>query len=101
MKIKTKLVTSVLAGAMLALPVLSAPSFAEPSNSVNPNYVQRVDWWHHNYDDGYAYRNRATTEMATTEIATMACYSVRLRLWLSRSWRLRKCFTAPGAGMER
>ncbi len=58
MKLKAKLITSVLAGAMLALPVLSAPSFAEPSSSVNPNYVQRVDWWHHNYDDGYAYRNR-------------------------------------------
>jgi hypothetical protein len=56
MKFKTKLVTSVLAGAMLALPMLSAPAFAEPDNSVNSNYVQRVDWWHHDHDDGY--RNR-------------------------------------------
>ncbi len=55
MKFKTKLVTSVLAGAMLALPTLSAPAFAEPANSVNSNYGQRVDW-HHDYDDGY--RNR-------------------------------------------
>lgn len=57
MKFKTKLVTNVLAGAMLALPMLSAPAFAEPVNSVNSNYVQRVDW-HHGYDDGYRYRNR-------------------------------------------
>ena len=56
MKIKTKLVTSVLAGAMMALPFVTAPAFAEPANSVNSNYVQRVDWWHHDYDDGY--RNR-------------------------------------------
>jgi len=58
MKLKTKLVTSVLAGAMLAIPFVTAPAFAEPANSVNSNYVQRVDWWHHDYDDGYRYRNR-------------------------------------------
>lgn len=58
MKLKTKLVTSVLAGAMLALPFVTAPAFAEPANSVNSNYVQRVDWHHHDYDDGYRYRNR-------------------------------------------
>ena len=56
MKLKTKLVTSVLAGAMLALPMLSAPSFAEPSNGINSNYVQRVDWWHHNYNGWYGNR---------------------------------------------
>jgi len=57
MKLKTKLVTSVLAGAMLTLPFVTGPAFAEPANSANPNYVQRVDW-HHDYDDGYHYRNR-------------------------------------------
>ena len=56
MKSKTKLITTVLAGAMLALPFVTAPAFAEPANSVNSNYVQRVDWWHHDHDDGY--RNR-------------------------------------------
>ena len=45
MKLKTKVVTSVLAGAMLALPFVTAPAFAEAANSVNSNYVQRVDWW--------------------------------------------------------
>ncbi len=58
MKLKTKVVTSVLAAAMLALPMLSAPAFAEPANSIDSNYVQRVDWHHHDYDDGYRYRNR-------------------------------------------
>ncbi len=53
MKLKTKLITGVLAGAMLALPVISAPAFAQPANSVNPNYVERVNWWHHDYDDHY------------------------------------------------
>ena len=55
MKFKTKLITGVLAGAMLALP-FTAPAFAEPANSVNSNYVERVNWWHHDYDDGYRYR---------------------------------------------
>ena len=58
MKFKAKLVTSVLAGAMLALPFVTAPAFAEPANSVSSNYVQRVEWHHHDYDDGYRYRNR-------------------------------------------
>jgi hypothetical protein len=55
MKFKTKLITGVLAGAMLALP-FTAPAFAEPANSVNSNYVERVNWGHHDYDDGYRYR---------------------------------------------
>jgi len=54
MKLKTKLITGILAGAMLALP-FTAPAFAEPANSVNSNYVERVNW-HHDYDDGYRYR---------------------------------------------
>jgi hypothetical protein len=58
MKFKAKLVTGVLAGAMLALPFVTAPAFAEPANNVNSDYVQRVDWHHHDYDDGYRYRNR-------------------------------------------
>jgi len=49
MKLKTKLTTAILAGAMLALP-MTAPAFAEPATSVNSNYVQRVDW-HHDRDD--------------------------------------------------
>ena len=55
MKFKTKLITGILAGAMLALP-LTAPAFAEPANSVNPNYVERVNWGHHDYDDHYGNR---------------------------------------------
>jgi hypothetical protein len=53
MKFKAKLITGVLAGAMLALPMMTAPAFAEPANS-NSNYVERVNW-HHDYDDGYRY----------------------------------------------
>src|SRR5260370_1429277 len=55
MKFKTKLIAGVLAGAMLALPIMTAPAFAEPANS-NSNYVERVNWGHHDYDDGYRYR---------------------------------------------
>jgi len=57
MKFKTKLITGVLAGAMLALP-FTAPAFAEPANSANANsnYVERVNWGHRDYDDGYRYR---------------------------------------------
>jgi len=57
MKLKTRLITGILAGAMLALPMMTAPAFAEPAYSANPNYVERVNWWHHDYDDGYRYRN--------------------------------------------
>lgn len=55
MKFKTKLIIGVLAGAMLALP-LTAAAFAEPANSTNSNYVERVNWGHRDYDDGYRYR---------------------------------------------
>ena len=56
MKFKTKLITGVLAGAMLALPMMSAPAFAEPAYSANSNYVERVNWGHRDNDDGYRYR---------------------------------------------
>ena len=51
MKFKTKLITGVLAGAMLALPMMSAAAFAEPAYNANSNYVQRIDWRHHDRDD--------------------------------------------------
>lgn len=54
MKFKTKLLSGVLAGAMLALPI-AAPAFAEPAYSANSNYVERVDWWHNNYNGYYRY----------------------------------------------
>ena len=53
MKLKKRLITGVLAGAMLALP-LTATAFAEPAYGVNSNYVERVDW-HHDYYDHYRY----------------------------------------------
>lgn len=63
MKIRRKLITSLLGAAMLALP-LTAPAFAQlysqpyyGSNS-NSNYVQPVDWWWDHYKDNsheYAY----------------------------------------------
>jgi|SRR5580704_5228244 hypothetical protein len=57
MKFKRILASGLLAGAMLALP-MTAPAFAEPAYSANSNYVERVNWWHHDYDDDYGYRNR-------------------------------------------
>ena len=56
MKFKKTLIGSVLAGAMLSLP-MTMPAFAEPAFGANSNYVERVDWWHHDYND-YGYRNR-------------------------------------------
>lgn len=58
MRLKTKLMMSLLGGAMLALP-LTAPAFAEPSFNTDSNYVQKVDWHHHDRDwDDYGYRHR-------------------------------------------
>jgi hypothetical protein len=57
MKLKRKLIMSLLGGAMLALP-MTVPAFAEPPYSTYSNYVQPVDWWwdHHGRDrDDYAY----------------------------------------------
>ncbi|MGC2494827.1 hypothetical protein [Candidatus Binatus sp.] len=56
MKFKKTFITGVLAGAMLALP-MTMPAFAEPALSANSNNIERVHWWHHDYDD-YGYRNR-------------------------------------------
>lgn len=56
MKFKKTLISGVLAGAMLALP-MTMPAFAEPVFSANSNNIERVDWWHHDYND-YGYRNR-------------------------------------------
>jgi hypothetical protein len=57
MKLKRILTGGILAGAMLALPV-TATTFAEPVSRANSNYVERVKWGHHDYDDDYGYRNR-------------------------------------------
>lgn len=46
MKIKRKLIMSLLGGAILALP-MTTPAFAEPP--VNSNYIQPVDWWWNKY----------------------------------------------------
>ena len=58
MKLKGKLIMSLLGAAMLALP-MTTPAFAEPSYGTNSNYIERVDWWwdHHGHDvNEYAYR---------------------------------------------
>ena len=57
MKLKRILTSGILAGAMLALP-MTATSFAEPVSRANSNYVERVKWSHHDYDDDHGYRNR-------------------------------------------
>lgn len=46
MKIKRKLIIGLLGGAMLAIPMIM-PAMAQ--TPVNPNYVQRVDWWWNKY----------------------------------------------------
>ncbi|MBV8138657.1 MAG: hypothetical protein JO121_23965 [Deltaproteobacteria bacterium] len=57
MGLKRKLLVSLLGGAMLALP-MTAPIFAEPSNSTNSGYIQPVDWWWDHYqNDRDAYAN--------------------------------------------
>ena len=57
MKLKRKLIMSLLGGAMLALP-MTASAFAEPSYSGNSNNIQRIDWWWDNYkNDRDAYAN--------------------------------------------
>ena len=57
MKLKRKLIMSLLGGAMLALP-MTAPAFAEPSFSANSNGIEQVDWWWDNYKgDRNAYAN--------------------------------------------
>jgi hypothetical protein len=61
MKLKRKLIVGLLGGAMLALPmtVLTAPAFADPSDSIDSRYVQQVDWWwDHYHGDRDAYANR-------------------------------------------
>ena len=93
MKFKRILITGVLAGAMLALP-MTAPAFAEPVFSANSNYVERVDWWHHDYDDAMATGTAATMEIG---ILWKSVRGIRLRL-RSRLWRLRKCATTPEPG---
>jgi hypothetical protein len=56
MKLKRKLLMSLLGGAMLMLP-LTTPALAEPSFGADSNYIQPVDWWWDHYRgdrDGYA-----------------------------------------------
>jgi hypothetical protein len=58
MKLKGKVIASLLGGAMLALP-MSVPAFAQPSYSANSNYIQPVDdwWWDHYRNDREGYAN--------------------------------------------
>ena len=58
MKLKRKLIISLLGGTMLALP-MTAPALAEPSYSTNSNYIQPVDdwWWDHYRKDRDGYAN--------------------------------------------
>ena len=50
MKLKTRLIVSLLGGAMLALP-MTVPAFAEPPYSTSSGYIQPVDWWWDHYKD--------------------------------------------------
>lgn len=57
MKLKGTLLTGLLCGAMLALP-MTVPAFAEPAYDTNSGHVQQVDWWWDHYqNDRDAYAN--------------------------------------------
>ena len=107
MKFKRILTSGILAGAMLALP-MTAPAFAEPAYSANSNYVERVNWWHHDYDDHDGYRNRG---YYGNRYYGNGYYGYRNYGYGNRygygygrrgyGWRLRKCSTTPESGAER
>jgi hypothetical protein len=62
MKLKRKLLLTLLGGAMLALPV-TAPAFAQPSYSADSGTIQPVDWWWDHYkNDRDAYANHGWHE---------------------------------------
>jgi hypothetical protein len=57
MKLKKKLITSLMGAAILALP-MTAPAFAQSSYSADSNYIVPVDWWWDHYrNDGDGYAN--------------------------------------------
>jgi len=57
MKLKRMLITSLLGGAMLALP-MSLPAFAQSSYGADSGHIQKVDWWWDHYKgDRDAYAN--------------------------------------------
>ena len=57
MTLKRKLLTGLLGGAMLTLP-MTVPAFAQPAYNTNSGYIQPVDWWWDHYqNDRDAYAN--------------------------------------------
>jgi hypothetical protein len=89
MKLKRKLVMSLLGGAMLALP-MTAQSFAEPSYSANSNGIQQVDWWWDHYKgdrDGYANHgwHQGYYEYGGKRHACDRARSLQTQVWRDRS----------------
>ncbi len=76
MKLKRMLITSLLGGAMLALP-MTLPAFAQSSYGADSGHIQKVDWWWDHYKgdrDGYANHgwHRDTTNMAVSGMPATA-----------------------------
>ncbi len=89
MKLKRKLIMSLLGGAMLALPA-TAPAFAEPSYGTNSNYIQPVDWWwdHYRNDrDGYSNRgwHQRYYEYGGRRYACDRARGLQTQVWQDRS----------------
>jgi hypothetical protein len=92
MKLKRKLVVSLLGGAMLALPMslsMSATAIADPAYS-DSNNIQQVDWWWDNYKgdrDGYANHgwHKGYYEWSGKRYACDRARSLQEQVWKDRS----------------
>jgi hypothetical protein len=88
MKFKTKLITSLLGGAMLALP-LSVPAFAQSSYGADSGQIVKVDWWWDHYKgdrDGYANHGWHTGyyEYSGKRYACDRAKSLQAQVWRDR-----------------
>ena len=89
MKLKRNLILSVLGGAMLALP-MTVPAFAQSSESIDSNYIQKVDWWWDHYKtdrDGYANHgwHKGYYEYGGKRYACDRARSLQNQVWRDRS----------------
>jgi hypothetical protein len=89
MKLKRKLITCLLGGAMLALP-MTAPAFAQTSYGTNSNYIQPVDWWWDHYShDPHGYANngwhQGYYEYGGRRYACDRARSIQNQVWRDRN----------------
>jgi hypothetical protein len=89
MKFKTKLITGLLGGAMLALP-MTVPAFAGPAYSADSDHIQKVDWWWDHYKgdrDGYSNHgwHKGYYEYGGKRYACDRARSLQAQVWRDRS----------------